>query len=172
VALNLSSLSSGTVPNWLPLQNSTPGAVSTITFSGLSGYSKYRILAPNLVFSATSTALQVRLNGDTAANYLVGGTSSSANTPGTVAFSSGGSTSLAFQTANTTPGSYQVDIDHALLAVPKFITANCNVFNNSNAFTTQTISGTYTTTSTLTSITLLLSANNFSTGTIYILGAN
>ena len=154
------------VPNWTFVTSSAPTGVSTVTFSGLSGYSKYRILAPNLVPSGVAN-FQFRLNADSGSNYNTnlagwsGGTAStSGNTPTTQGMISFGSLTSAW--------SFQLDIDHALLATPKFISG----YSQNATNTVWNILGTYITTSAITSITLLTSANNFSTGTIYLLGAN
>ena len=58
------------VPNWTLLQTATPSGVASVTFSGLSGYSKYRI---NGVVSPSGTLnLALRINADTANHYAAG----------------------------------------------------------------------------------------------------
>ena len=175
MAISYSSLAAS-VPNWQLLQTSTPSGVASVTFSGLSGYSKYRILAPNLVMGGTSQVLELRMNADSGSNYsyaissLVNGSTSGRN--------NGGSLSTFFPlNVPSFPdignlGQYQFDIEHALLATPKLVTGNASYFPASGLANIFQYLGTYVTTSILTSITLLLSANNFSTGSIYLLGAN
>ena len=168
MTVTLSSAGGSSVPNWALLASNAPTGVSTYTFSGLAGYSRYRIFAPNLVPSGAG-GLQLRINADSGANYNWGFFGFSASTV------TGNQTSLAtFYTADSTPTttafSRQFDIENALLLTPKFITSTSTGYSGSvyvvNGF------GSYITTSAITSITLLMSANNFSTGTIYLLGAN
>jgi len=153
------------VPNWTLVTSSAPTGVSTVTYSGLSGYSKYRILAPNLVPSGAAR-FDLRLNGDSGSNYSSFGIGQSS---GAIAgFNNNLTTQFQFiNTLATTAFNFQIDIENALLLTPKFISGTVAVGTVSSTF-----GGQYITTSVITSITLVTSANNFSTGTIYILGAN
>ena len=166
MAISYSSLAAS-VTNWQPVTSSTPSGVSTVTFSGLAGYSKYRILAPNLVPSGAAH-FQVRFNGDSGSNYQyywIGETGGTFN-----AFNGYNLSYFGWSTASydgAAPQAFQFDIDHALLATPKFISGSYALGGSGGPIT-----GTYNTTSAITSITILSSNNNFSTGTIYILGAN
>ena len=165
MTVTLGSAGGASVPNWQLLQTSTPTGVATVTFSGLSGYSKYRVFAPNLVPSATCY-FQIRFNGDSATNYNIGymgifGGTFSANT------NNNANSIIPLIQNNTLPFSLQMDIDHALLLTTKFVSGTVNISSSYENFT-----GNYITTSTLTSITIFTSANNFSTGSIYLLGAN
>jgi hypothetical protein len=55
--------------NWTLLGTWTLGGVGTFTFSGLSGYKTYQIVAPSMVYTGTASNLRFRVNGDTASNY-------------------------------------------------------------------------------------------------------
>lgn len=155
------------VPNWQPVANASPSGVTNYTFSGLSGYAKYRILITNLTTTSGSTTILLRINADTGTNYTYGYTTFSG---ATVSGVTGSSTSIPFgATSNSNATSLQADIDHALLATPKFVSGTAvgpsNVDN-------PLVNGWYNTTSTISSLTLLLNAYNFLTSTIYLLGAN
>ena len=168
MAISYSSLAAS-VPNWQLVTSATPSGVSTVTFSGLAGYSRYRILAPNLVPSG-SASLQLRINADSGAKYNYGTIGNNNGYMGSLV-STLDTFYTAYASGASTATSQQIDIENALLLAPKFITSTFNASVSSqwlafNGF------GNYITTSALTSITLLMSANNFSTGTIYLLGAN
>ena len=165
MALSYSSLAAS-VPNWQLLQTATPSSVATVTISGLSGYSKYRILAPNLVATGTPI-LQLRLNGDSGTNYTNGTVRNTGGSSSTLISGALSYINLATSLNSSVPSAVQVDIDHALLLAPKFVSGT-----SSEAFAINTVAGFYVTTVALTSITLLVSASYFSTGTIYLLGAN
>lgn len=165
--------SGSSVPNWQLLQTSSPTGVSTVTFSGLSGYSKYRLLCPSLAINAGAASLLIRCNGDSAGNYSYGqvnysGTTvSSSNGIGTTAFSVMGGTGF----SNASPNSFQLDIENALILAPKYLSGNAQ---SGTAATTYLINGcVYQTTSLLTSITITNgSGNTYGAGSIYLLGAN
>ena len=166
MTLTLNSAPGSSVPNWQLITSSAPTGVSTVTYSGLSGYSKYRILAPNLVPSG-SAFFALRINADSGANYNNVSTGIGSSPSVYYAANNSATSFLISATTSTTAQYFQIDIDHALLLTPKFISGTSYSTNNAvNTF------GNYITTSAITSITLLTSANNFSTGTIYLLGAN
>ena len=158
-----------TVPNWTLLQTATPTGVSTYTFSGLSGYAKYRIKAPNLICTTSGASLQLRINGDTGANYSAYGqvygpsTSGQASTVGATALTIG-------YVSNSLQGISAVEIDDALLLTPKQLAI---LYGYSTGPLTYVLTGMYFgTNAVISSLTVLLSANNFSTGSIYLEGAN
>jgi len=165
MALLLSSLQSPSVPNWTLLQTATPSGVATVTFSGLSGYSKYRVFAPNLVPSATCY-FQIRFNGDSATNYNTGYSGISGGAINANTNNNTNSLTPLIQN-NLTSLFLQMDIEHALLLTTKLVSGIVNVSSSYVNFT-----GSYITASALTSITIFTSANNFSTGSIYLLGVN
>ena len=151
------------VPNWVLLQTSTPSGVATVTFSGLSGYSKYRILAQNIVASSgTST---ITLNGDSSTHYSYARVFGAATSPSITVNASG----IATGAADTTPA-YDLQIDNALILTPKTF-QGWIAEGATNASLLLHLNGVYQTTSALTSITITRSAN-FTSGSIYLLGAN
>ena len=167
MAISYSSLAAS-VTNWQPVTSSTPTGVSTVTFSGLSGYSKYRIKAPNLTCNTGTPSIQLRINGDSGANYSTSG----------VTYSSGNPTSWVLvgynnfyigYTTTTATGLITVDIENALLSNPKQITF---IGGSGSGFLEIATGMYYGAAAPITSITVLLSANNFFTGTIYLEGAN
>ena len=155
MTVTLSSAGGSSVPNWTLLQTATPSGVATVTFSGLSGYAKYRILAPTITL-ASAGVLSMRINADSGSNYfmLVGtGSLVSANTN-------------FYLNANYfgTAQSGWAEIDSALLLAPKFVTIALGAAGG-------LVASTYNTTSAITSFTVFSSVN-FAAGTIYLLGAN
>lgn len=57
-------------PNWTLLSTFTGGGSSTVTFSGLSGYKRYRLVAHGIQNSSASVyEFYVRINGVTAYEY-------------------------------------------------------------------------------------------------------
>ena len=162
MTVTLNSAGGASVPNWQLVASASPTGVKTQTFSSLTGYSKYRILIPNMIISAGIDFLYLQFNGDVGANY------SEQNSNG----SSASQTYLNLFTGlmnNTTASSFTIDIENALIAAPKYVTG---VGQQPSAAITQSSAGWYNSTSAITSITLGVITNNFSSGTIYILGAN
>lgn len=137
------------VPNWTLLQTATPSAVATVTFSGLSGYAKYRVLSTVVSF-ASGSGCALQLNGDSGSNYYIFGSASA------------GSTSAAITTTGATNTSFFAEIDQALILAPKSISGT----NSGAAYGYG-----YKTTSVLSSITIF-AGTNFTAGSIYLLGAN
>lgn len=169
MTLTLGSAGGSSVPNWQLLQTSTPSGVSIVTFSGLSGYSKYRILACNLTSAANNPVYALRLNADSTNKYQTLGI-----TVGS-AFSAGGAYAPTTEIAITATsggalaGFITSDIDHALLLCPKLV----NSTGQQQGYGVINQLALYQTTSVLSSITFFsVSAVNFSTGSIYLLGAN
>lgn len=161
--------SGSSVPNWTLVTSSTPSGVATVTFSGLSGYAKYRIVIPGITLASASN-LNVRLNADSAANYSHG-FSGSTNTSTFFGTSSIGSTNFTIGNAQVTATviGLTLEIDNCLVLVPK--TANGTMFNGSGG--TCKFDGAYQTTSLITSITVTNTATaNFTAGSIYLEGAN
>lgn len=151
------------VPNWQLISTNSPSAVTTVTFSSLAGYSKYRILMQNIV--AISGTTTITLNGDTSAHYSVsrvtgGGTSPSVSVNGT------GISTLA---SDVNPAC-DLLIDNALILTPKAITGWITEGTTTGSMLFN-LNAVYQTTSALTSITITRSAN-FTSGSIYLLGAN
>jgi hypothetical protein len=166
MAISYSSLAVS-VPNWQLLQTSTPSGVTSVTFSGLSGYSKYRILGKGL--AATNVNCFVQMNGDTGSNYSYYGQIGAQSAPNYAAVTT--SSALAAMPSTGSTCSFSIDIDHALLLSPKFVTAQGSAAGN-YAYAYQG-NGIYQTTSALSSITILTTAgSNYTAGSIYLLGAN
>ena len=175
MTVTLNSAGGSSVPNWTLVTSSAPTGVSTVTYSGLSGYSKYRILAVGL--AAVSGTSAIRINGDSGANYsdIFAGpaafSSSSPTTPLTITLNQ---TSLALSSAAGTIPTFDIEIDNATILTPKSIKgwgtdANLGASTATGGY--GQISGIYATSSLLTSISIVRSAN-FTSGTIYLLGAN
>ena len=164
MAISYNSLAAS-VPNWQLLQTSTPSGVTSVTFSGLSGYSKYRILGKGL--SATNVNCYLQMNGDTGSNYSYYGAIFANSAPNYAASTT--SSAIAVEPTNAATCSFNIDIDHALLLSPKFVTAQSAGAGN---YAYQG-SGIYQTTSALSSITIWTTAgSNYTAGSIYLLGAN
>ena len=72
------SSSGGGGRSWVQLASVTPTAVSSISFSGLTAYKYYRVVAWNISITASSV-IYMRLNNDSGNNYscsyLIQGTS-------------------------------------------------------------------------------------------------
>ena len=140
------------------------------TFTGLSGYKRYRLLVGYTPGAAGPWSL--RLNGDGANNYdWIRNQNTGTNAMGTgvgvdtilLPGPSGGS---------TVGGIYTVDIDFATLACHKFISTSSGYGSVAGTPTGYITNGIYRSTSTVSSITIFGTTNNFASGTIYLLGAN
>ena len=162
MAISYKSLTTS-VPNWTLLQSATPSGVAAVTFSGLSGYSKYRILAQNIV--ASSGISTITFNGDSSTHYSYAKVLGSSTSPTMTVNASG----IATGTSDTTPA-YDLQIDNALILAPKTF-QGWIAEGGTNASLLLHLNGVYQTTSALTSITITRSAN-FTSGSIYLLGAN
>ena len=169
-------LSLSSVPNWqLVSSNSSLSGLATITFSGLTGYSKYRLMAGNVV--AVSGTTQLRINADSGTNYnlLVSTVFNPTNAPYSPVVPSLAATGVALGNQAGTAPTFDVQVDNSLILAPKGIvgwgsdvgqTANAN-----NGAQVGIINAVYITTSAITSISIVRTAN-FTSGTIYLLGAN
>lgn len=160
---------------WTLVASSAPSGVSTVTFSSLSGYKKYRIIiSPNMTIS-NGGGVSLRINADTTyGNYMYMGRYSTFQQVG---WNNGGVDSTftivpygAAAGAGTVNG--VADIDGANIAAPKYIEGRGYSYTSSN--NTSDYQGVYKTTSAITSITLWNPAttSNFGGGTFYLLGAN
>ena len=170
MTVTLNSAGGASVPNWSLVSSNTPTGVSTYTFSGLGGYSKYRILIPTIKCATSTDTLSVRFNSDSGNNYAYGYSAIFPSAPYLDSASSVG-TGISIGNIDTTLNSMlQLDVDNALLSAPKFISGIHN--SELNAINKQ-ITAQYITSSALTSITVFTSiGHNFTSGTIYLFGAN
>jgi hypothetical protein len=169
-APSLASITAGvpSTPRWVQLQNSAMG-VTSVTFSGLSGYMKYRLIG-NGMSAATSLTLRLRINGDSGTNYSYYGTTLNATPVWAPIGVLGGTEFLVAQSGGASSAGFNTDIDHASIASPKLITSRGQgqaTINSSD------VSGNYQTTSVISSITIFeLSGHSIAGGTLYLLGAN
>ena len=174
MALSYTQISTSTTTNWTLLSTVTPTAVSSYTFSSLSGYSKYRVIGFGIqVTSSASFGLQ--LNGDSGSNYqafgnyFLNGYPSSLTSLSTTYFFMGATNGTA------TYGAFTVDIENALNPAPKIITST-DAYSSTGIV--NVMQGHYKTSSALTSITVIADTSGSShaftngTGTFYLLGAN
>ena len=160
--------SGSSVPNWTLLQTATPSGVTSVTFSSLSGYSKYRVVAIKLG-AATAFAPILQCNGDSGSNYSYYGTVLTGTT--WIANAIVQDTSYHLTNANGNAlAAFDIDIDHALLLAPKIITSHCV---NGLTIAESNANGSYQTSSLLTSITIAdLGGHSFNNGSIYLYGVN
>ena len=169
----LPAAATSSVPNWTLLSTSTPSGVASVTFSGLSGYSKYRIVSSSIAFvSATTTSLYLTINGNTtSSNYGTNYFYSTTTPVLTTAAGTNPGITLMFinNSINATALFFKCEIDNALVLTPKSVTGFNS--NNTTRFSTQ-IEGVVAIASAIASITIATDAGNFSTGSIYLLGAN
>jgi hypothetical protein len=177
MTVTLNSAGGASVPNWLIVQtNSALSGLSTITFSGLSGYAKYRLMASNLV--AVSGTTVVTLNSDTTAKYSFVSTANvnSVISDGYQTYKGVAQTSVPLSinpSENGVNPSFDVTVDNALILTPKAIvgwgadTTNLGTIAGAMG----RIDGIYQSSSLLTSITITRTAN-FTSGTIFLLGAS
>ena len=165
MTVTLSSAGGSSVPNWTLLQTSAPSGVATVTFSGLSGYSKYRVMTTNLTVVTGTPAVTATLNGDSGANYFLVRNSNGATGPTGVMSNTNLAPSISVST--TAVAWVAFEIENALNLSPKFYTF-------SGTFTTNGFQGVgiYQTTSLLTSLSLITASSTFNAGSIYLLGAN
>ena len=163
MAISYKSLATS-VPNWQLVTSSTPSGVAAVTFSGLSGYSKYRVVMQGLTLAAaTASNFKLQVNATDCAgygsyDYFVGQSSTFVN-----------ATAYLLQSNTTTPNFAFAEIENCLLATPKYIKTRGYEHDNSRGFTWE---GFYNSASLVTSLSVVSSAVNFSSGSIYLLGAN
>ena len=168
MTVTLNSAGGSSVPNWQLVTSSAPSGVSTVTFSGLSGYAKYRVITANLTGTAgTAPTTTMTLNGDSSTNYSTHGSFwsggvfselASINTSSLPLGGGGGSPAVSLGAT--------VDIEHALLACPKAIVVS-SAQSSLNAYDYH---AEYKTTSVLSSVTI--TSQTLTAGSVYLLGAN
>ena len=166
--------SSPSVPNWVALQTSALG-VTNVTFSGLSGYNKYRCLFLGSVGSAFG-GIGARINGDsTGGNYQWGGVQTSL----TASAALFGSSASSFQFAAESGGSAavgiyaEVEIEGCTLTAIKFMRGRGTT--SASTATDLIVEGGYNQTGAVTSITILnLQATGAGamSGALTLFGAN
>lgn len=166
MTVTLSSAGGGSsVPNWQLLSTNAPSGVATVTFGSLAGYSKYRIMAPNIGTAATCS-FNFRVNGDTGFNYYW---SQRAQNGATLSGTGSSGTAHSIDAANAQGRQVlSVEIDGALILTPKQINSESSVLVG---VMTSTF-GQYLSASLITSLSLVLTSSSFNAGTIYLLGAN
>ena len=168
------STASYSVENYVALQTSSL-SVTTVTFSGLSGYSKYRCLLLGGVGS-TFLGIAARINGDTTTgNYQWGGVQTSSTSSLALGAGSSGASNFQFASESATSGVIssmyaEVEIEGCTLTAIKFMRGRGYTFGT--AATDLVVQGGYNQTAAVTSITIL----NLGTGTMYgvltLFGAN
>ena len=170
------SASGYSVPNWQLISSASPSGVVSYTFSGISGYSKLRLVVELITAGASGTfgLISIQPNADsTATHYLAN--SIFYGTPISITSNQGSYASLIasnvqFAANSTVFGEWEIDNANNSTA-PK----NVNFWLTSSTSTTSQNNGTaiFTPTAAITSI---LFGNPSGTGTIsgnlYLLGAN
>jgi hypothetical protein len=157
---------------------------STITVSGLSGYDNFVILIQNAAGVANSNTATLRINGDTATNYLHAGilfygiATYSANI-----FNDGqASNDTSFPLATMTSGGGQTNFSSGISilggnstgfkGVTIMSTADIGQAPSSDDQRGRTYQGIYKATAVISSVSLISSSGNFSQGNMLIFGAN
>ena len=170
------SASGYSVPNWQLISSASPSGVVSYTFSGISGYSKLRLVVELITAGASGTfgLISIQPNADsTVTHYLANsisysGSISIGSNPG--AYASLVAFNVPFAASSTVFGEWEIDNANNSTA-PK----NVNFWLTSSTSTTSQNNGTaiFTPTAAITSI---LFGNPAGTGTIsgnlYLLGAN
>ena len=163
------------IPRWVALQTSSLG-VTTVTFSSLSGYSKYRCLFLGGVGN-TFLGLAARINGDTTAgNYQWGGVQTAASaTSGAVGGGSSGASNFQFAAQYSATGVVssvyaEVEIEGCTLTAIKFMRGRGTAFGS--AATDLIVEGGYNQTAAVTSITILNLGTGSMSGVLTLFGAN
>jgi hypothetical protein len=169
------------VPNWTLVSSNTPNGVTSVSFTGLAGYSKYRLSYMNLGNNTAGSwyATTLTLNGDTSTNYAYSQIGGPANNyvSGTSSASATGISLTNIYSVNYASNGMvgNIEIENALLSTAKYFNGTFAGFSGSvqNAYT---LDGVYKTSSALTSITFTISSsaqfNNTNGGTFYLYGAN
>lgn len=168
------------VPNWQLLSTQTPAGVASITFSGLSGYSKYRLNINITNTTGTSGNACIRINGDTTSGHYLSNVNQWVANSTSHNFYSDNTGTGVFISGNYGPttGAFQwwanVEIDNALILSPKNLKFVGFVFvSGSNIGTDSTSFGAFFPTPVITSITFTQSSGTATyTGTVYLEGAN
>ena len=170
------SASGYSVPNWQLISSASPSGVVSYTFSGISGYSKLRLVVELITAGASGTfgTISIQPNADsTATHYLANsilfsGSISVGSNPGS--YASLIASNAQFGASSTVFGEWEIDNANNSTA-PK----NVNFWLTSSASGISQNNGTaiFTPTAAITSI---LFGNPAGTGTIsgnlYLLGAN
>ena len=171
------SASGYSVPNWQLISSASPSGVVSYTFSGISGYSKLRLVAELITAGASGTfgLISIQPNADsTATHYLANSLSYNGSTfsiqPNSGAYASLVASNVQFAANSTVFGEWEIDNANNSTA-PK----NVNFWLTSSPSITSQNNGTaiFTPTAAITSI---LFGNPSGTATIsgnlYLLGAN
>ena len=158
------------------IQQLSPSAVSTVTFSSIPSTYKSLQVRYNLIVSSSSSNINLQLNGDTSsANYamhLLDGTGAAAQANGVASGSNNYITLTSNQTVGTYPNVGIMDsIDYTNTSKNKVVRNlfGCNQ-NTSTGFVGIT-SGLWLSTAAVTSLTIL-NAPGTMTGTISLYGVN
>jgi hypothetical protein len=154
--------------NYTLLGTWTVGGVGTFTFSGLSGYKTYKIVAPSMVYTGTASNLRFRVNGDSATVYSSYGQSYNA------AMLELAATNYGMQNPGANAFSFGFEIAQTNTSGNKSITGQ--YADNSGQMVMYW--GTYSSTSAVSSITVFqggggtFTASNASANLVHIYGAN
>lgn len=172
---------SATSPNdWTLVASSAPSGVSTVTFSSLSGYKKYRIIIDKAMTMSTGGGINVRFNGDsTYGNYAYRGRSNTWNSTTENVYGNDSVFPLAdyVNGAISSNGHGYVEVDNANIAAAKFLRGQgaTNCPGDGSKTSSHEYIGSYASTAAITSVTVFTTAagtSNFSGANIYLLGAN
>jgi hypothetical protein len=136
---------------WTLISSATLTSGSTHTFSSISGYRKLRLMARRITSSGNAIWL-VRVNGDSGNKYMLNGPASSA-----------GADYTEFRVGITTSAAgFMMDFPEANQSVVQTFTGFTVAGNPSD--------GIFESAAAITSLSLVLSANTFSAGTLYLYG--
>lgn len=166
MTVTLNSAGGASVPNWTLLQSTSATSVASVTFSGLSGYSNYRVAAHYLYGGIQVVNTAIQINNDTGSNYAYWSLSLASTTSFTPA-TLDSATSIPIISTNGVRGSFVCDIDKAMLASPKNLvfSGGSSGWNNGE--------GSYSTSSSISSIKVFNTGGfTYGSGTFYLYGAN
>jgi len=176
MTVTLSSAGGSSVPNWQLLQTATPSGVATVTFSGLSGYSKYRLVSKiTVAASGTYGTWSVQINADTnISNYFAVGMQGNSGTLNAASNLTAYAT-FGFYTGLNSSGAYifgNWEIDNALNTnSPKY--GDVNFYSNVNAVSAINTKAIYWPTAAITSILIgNVGGTAAISGTLWLQGAN
>lgn len=163
--------SGSSVPNWTLLQTATPSGVLTATFSGLSGYSRYRVIMNITTSTGTGQSLYLIINGDTTITNYPGGFS---NATSATAFANGNGFGNQSSTSASTKQVSEWEIDNALLATHKKVVWSAPISNNGSGIgALLNGNGLYLGSSVISSLAVnAIGGTQTMTGSVYLLGAN
>ena len=157
--------------NFFLIQQLSPSAVSTVTFSSIPATYKSLQVRFNLVTSASSTYFGLQMNGDTGANYAFHQLAGN----GAAAYAGGGATQNygvinPALTVTTYPNVGIVDIlDYANTNKNKTVKSIAGSNNNTSAGCIAIESDVWLSTAAITSLTLFIGSGTF-TGTVTLIG--